>query len=434
MADDKTLIFRARAGDEQAFADLVGRYHAFVYGVVIGIIKNVNDAEEVVQDVFLNTYRGLSQLEDATKFKGWLAEIARNCARDRMRKQRVNTVPIDEVSEHTLQTSDSLDARLIRDEQRALIRSAMESLSDKDKEIAQAYYLDGESYDELIRIHGLSYKAISFRLSRAKRKLSKLLRHLLTGVFVSPATTLKQICTGGLTAMKVGTASKITVSAAAIIGLGVFGPHHFISSKKDLSPSVEIVTSTPSESTHSVTRTDVARKQAVTAPGRADDPQISAEEMEQIESFFAQLEEIDAQDLEKTEEALPSEMDNEVPLDTSEIEVVSDPQEERFFGLTRSQIEEKIAELRTKIPQTLQERLDLLDFVEELAEFSREDEEIYLLRREAFEKTRELRKTIFALRREYTRYSDGDISPFQPGGEFYDLFAQNHIGVKRIVE
>ena len=101
MADDKTLIFRARAGDEQAFADLVGRYHAFVYGVVIGIMKNSHDAEEVVQDVFVNAYCGLPKLEDTTKLKGWLAEIARNCARDWLRKQRVNTVPIDEVSEHS---------------------------------------------------------------------------------------------------------------------------------------------------------------------------------------------------------------------------------------------------------------------------------------------------------------------------------------------
>ena len=363
MADDTTLISRARNGDEEAFSDLVRKYHAFVHAIVVGIMKDSHDAEEVVQDTFFNAYRGLPQLEDTTKFKGWLAQIARNCVRDRMRGQRADTVSINEVGEHALQTPDALAEQLIRDEQRALIRCAMESLSVKDKEIVKGYYLDGASYDELIRTHGLSYKAISVRLSRAKQKLSKRLRHLLTGVFVSPATTLKQICTGRLTVMKVGTVPKITVSAAAIIGVAFIGAHHFIFSKKDLSPSVEIVTSTPSESTHSVTRTDVARKQAVTAPGRADDPQISAEEMEQIESFFAQLEEIDAQDLEKTEEALPSEMDNVVPLDTSEIEVVSEPQEERFFGLTLSEIEAEIPileeEIRTNLTQAVELYADL---------------------------------------------------------------------------
>ena len=364
MADDTTLISRARNGDEQAFTDLVGRYHAFVYAIVIGIMKNSHDAEEVAQDVFVNAYRGLPQLKDTAKFKGWLAEIARNCARDWLRKQRVNNIPIDEVDEHTLQTPDSLDAGLIRDEQRAIIRGALESLSEKDREIVQGYYLDGASYDELTRAHGLSYKAISFRLSRAKRKLSKRLRHLLTGVFVSPATTLKQICSGGLTVMKVGTVPKITVSAAAIIGLGVIGTHHFILSKEDSSPSVEIVTSTPSGGLHSVARTDSTHKRAVAAPQRANEPQISAAEMAQIERFFAQLEEIDAQDLEKTEEAFLSEVENEETLDTTETEVVSEPQEERFFGLTLSEIEAQIPvleeEIRTNLTQAVELYADLV--------------------------------------------------------------------------
>ena len=363
MADDTTLISRAQNGDEQAFSDLVKRYHAFVYAIVIGILKDSHDAEEVVQDVFVNAYRGLPQLEDAAKFNGWLAEIARNCVRDRMRGQRVDTVSINEVGEHTLQAPDTLDAQLIRDEQRALIRCAMESLSVKDKEIVKGYYLDGASYDELIRTHGLSYKAISVRLSRAKRKLAKRLRHLLTGVFVSPSMTFQQICTGGLTVMKVGTVSKITVSAAAIIGLVVIGTHHFILSKEESSPSVEIVTSKPSGSTHSVARTDSTPKRAASAPQPANEPQISAEQMEQIESFFAQLEEIDAQDLEKTEEAFLSEVDNEVTLDTIETEVVSEPQEERFFGLTLSEIEAQIPvleeEIRTNLTQAVELYTDL---------------------------------------------------------------------------
>ena len=132
------------------------------------MLDNLGDVEEVVQDAFINAYRGLPQLKDTASFSGWLAEIARNCARDRLRKQRLETVPIDEVGAHTLETSDSADAHLIRDEQIELIRRAMKTLSQKDREIARAYYLDGASYDELIRTHGLSYKAISFRLIARK--------------------------------------------------------------------------------------------------------------------------------------------------------------------------------------------------------------------------------------------------------------------------
>ena len=236
MAKENTLIYRAQTGDERAFADLMRSYHAFVYAIVIGIVDNSHDAEEVVQDAFLNAYQGLRQLEDTTKFKSWLAEITRNCGRQWLRKQRGETVSIDEVSEETLQTEDSPDERLVRLEQRELIRRTMETLPQKDGDIARAFYLEGASYDELTSTHGLSYNAIAFRLFRVKRQLSKRLRYLLTGIFVSPAMTLKKIYSGGLTIMKVGTVSKITVGAAALIALIFIG---FVGVRQMNAPTVE---------------------------------------------------------------------------------------------------------------------------------------------------------------------------------------------------
>ena len=236
MAKDNTLIHRAQTGDEGAFAELMRAYHAYVYAIVIGIVKNSHDAEEVVQDTFLSAYRGLTQLEDRKKFKSWLAEIARNRARNWLRKQRGDTVSIDEVSEHLLQTEDSPDERLARQEQRELIRRIMETLPQKDRDIARAFYLEGASYNELTSAHGLSEKAIAFRLSRARRHLSKRLQYLLTGIFVSPGLTLKKIYSGGLTVMKVGTVPKITVGAAALIALIFIG---FVGIRQMNAPIVE---------------------------------------------------------------------------------------------------------------------------------------------------------------------------------------------------
>ena len=219
MADDNTLIYRAQTGDEGAFTDLMREYYPFVYTIVIRIVDNPHDVEEVIQDTFFNAYRGLAQLEDAVKFKSWLAEIARNCARQWIRKRRINTVSLDEVAEGVLQTQDSPDEQLTRLEQKELIRQTMETLPQKDREIARAFYLEGASYNELTSTHGLSDKAISFRLSRAKQQLSKRLRYLLAGVFVSPGLTLKKLYTRGLTAMKVGTTPKMTVGAIGLIAL-----------------------------------------------------------------------------------------------------------------------------------------------------------------------------------------------------------------------
>ena len=110
--------------------------------------------------------------------------------------------------------------------------------------------------------------------------------------------------------MKVGTVPKITAGAVVIIVLAFIGARQFISSREDSSPSVEVVTSTPNETTNSVTQTDATRKGAVTAPLPEDKPQISAEEMGQIEDFFAQLDEADAQSGDDTSQ-LSSESETE---------------------------------------------------------------------------------------------------------------------------
>ena len=236
MASDDTLINRAQSGDEGAFVDLIRVYYPFVYAIVIRIVNDPHDAEEIVQDTFLNAYRGLAEYQEMAKFKNWLGEIARNRARSWLRKQRIDTVPIDEVNEHLLGTQDLPDEQLVLREQRELIRRAMETLSEKDREIAHAYYLEGASYDELISTHGLSYNAIAFRLSRAKRQLTKRLQYLLTGIFVSPVTTLKKIYSGGLTVMKAGTVPKITLGVAALIALIFIG---FVGIRQMNAPTVE---------------------------------------------------------------------------------------------------------------------------------------------------------------------------------------------------
>ena len=300
MAKENTLIYRAQTGDEGAFADLMRAYHAFVYTIAIGIVDNPHDAEEVVQDAFLNAYQGLTQLEDATKFRSWLAEITRNRARNWLRKQQGETVSIDEVSEGILQTEDSPDERLARLEQRELIRRTMETLPQKDRDIARAFYLEGVSYDELTSTHGLSYNAIALRLFRIKRKLSKQLRYLLTGIFVSPGLTLKKLYTGGLTAMKIGTASKTTVGAAALIALifiGYIGIRHMnaptVAERVYLSPW-EDGTARPQSSPEGL-----AAQTNPTQDTESGDTQpqiasvVSTEERELIDDLFAELDETD---------------------------------------------------------------------------------------------------------------------------------------------
>ena len=118
MGNDNTLISRAQAGDEDAFTELMRAHYAFVYAIVIGIVNNPNDAEEIVQDTFLNAYRALAQYEEQTKLKSWLAKIARNRALNWLREGRIDTVSINEVGENTLQATDLPDQQMIRNVKR----------------------------------------------------------------------------------------------------------------------------------------------------------------------------------------------------------------------------------------------------------------------------------------------------------------------------
>ena len=324
MAKENTLIYRAQTGDEGAFADLMRAYHAFVYTIVVGIVDNPHDAEEVVQDAFLNAYQGLNQLEDTTKFKSWLAEITRNRARNWLRKQQGETISIDEVSEQMLQTEDSPDERLARLEQRELIRRTMETLPQKDRDIARAFYLEGASYDELTSTHGMSYNAIALRLFRIKRKLSKRLQYLLTGVFVSPGLMLKKLYTGGLTAMKIGTAPKITVGAAVLIGLIFIS---YIGIRQLNAPTVaERVYLSPWEDGAAHPQNNPEGLASQTADSTQDmevrdnPPQIalaaSAEEKELIDDLYAEFDETDLAQL-ATEVDFDPDAEESLTADTS---------------------------------------------------------------------------------------------------------------------
>ena len=325
MAKEDKLIYRAQSGDEGAFADLMREYYPFVYTIVIGGVNNPHDAEEVVQDTFLSAYRGLTQLEDTTKFKSWLAEIARNCARQWLRKQRGETVPLNEVNEGILQTEDSPDEQLARQEQRELIRRTMETLPQKDRDIAHAFYLEGVSYDELIRAHGLSYNAIALRLFRIKRKLSKRLQYLLTGIFVSPGMIAKKIYSDGLTVMKIGTVPKITVGIAALIAVIFIG---FVGVRRMNAPTVEerVYLSPWEDGTTRPRNIPEGLPTGTTQEAESGgvQPQIAATEsvagMEPIDDFSDQLDETDM-----TQFATETEFERDTEQDlTTDISVSSD--------------------------------------------------------------------------------------------------------------
>ena len=293
---DAELVESTQTGDEKAFETLVEKHRARIDATISAFIDNTQDREDIAQETFITAYRNMHQLSNPDRFSYWLATIARNQCRDWIRRNQSHTIPIDDVDENLLNSDNSPERESIAAEQQQIIAKAIETLPETERQIASEYYLEGESHKELISRHGISYQAVCARLSRAKQKLAKRLDHLLTGVFAIPASTLKQIYSGGLTVMKVGTVPKITAGVAAIVILVFIGTRQFISSKEDSPALVEVVTSAPSASAKSVAQREATtRKDVVPPSSRVDKPQLSADEMGQIEDFFAKLEGTDAQ-------------------------------------------------------------------------------------------------------------------------------------------
>ena len=95
--DESPLVVRAKAGDVEAFSDLVRHYDRRVFRMAKQITQNDDDAEDVLQETFLTGYPHLDDFQGNSKFYTWLVRIAVNEALMKLRKRRSDrTVPLDE--------------------------------------------------------------------------------------------------------------------------------------------------------------------------------------------------------------------------------------------------------------------------------------------------------------------------------------------------
>jgi RNA polymerase sigma-70 factor (ECF subfamily) len=93
---DLELVQRIKAGDDGAFEEMVERYHARVYSISYGVLRNAEDAEEATQDTFLTLYRKLGTFDESKKFFSWFYRVALNSAYSRARRRPTPTVDIEE--------------------------------------------------------------------------------------------------------------------------------------------------------------------------------------------------------------------------------------------------------------------------------------------------------------------------------------------------
>jgi RNA polymerase sigma-70 factor (ECF subfamily) len=177
-----------RQGDRAEFARLVETYSNLVYRLALKMLNQPQDAEDVLQETFLKAYRHLPEFDGRSSLSTWLYRIATNEALMTLRRQKHNTVPIDESDEaeegqqEPVQIADWCcmpEGELLSSEARAFLDRAVESLPQSLKVVFVLRDIEGLSTMETGEVLGLSETAVKTRLSRARLRL----RELLSGYY-----------------------------------------------------------------------------------------------------------------------------------------------------------------------------------------------------------------------------------------------------------
>lgn len=185
--EDRAFIARAQQGDVAAFRKLVERHQRRAFAIALSLVRDENDARELVQDAFLRVYRSLHSFQGGSSFFTWLYRIITNLGIDLMRKPGRQLVDLDEwrfegdeakEAEFPLLSrvdgSDPLDV-VRRREIAGRLQAALDALPPYHRGVIIMREVEGLSYEEMATIMGVSKGTIMSRLFHARQKLQKAL-------------------------------------------------------------------------------------------------------------------------------------------------------------------------------------------------------------------------------------------------------------------
>ena len=173
---DNEIISRVLKGEQNAYAELVKRYQAYVFTLVLRMLKTREDAEEVAQDVFIKAYRSLADFRGESKFGTWLYTIANTTSITFLRKKKLEVHSLD--NEKVFEVADSKDsgfrANLVEQKSRVnMVNEAIAMLSPDDAGIITLFYKAEQNLEEIARILRLETNTVKVRLHRARARLKE---------------------------------------------------------------------------------------------------------------------------------------------------------------------------------------------------------------------------------------------------------------------
>jgi len=165
------LVTRSQQGDRDAFGRLVRRYEERLFNSLLRIVASRGDAEDLVQDAFVQAYLNLAAFRGHCSFYTWLYRIALNLAYSNARRRRVRKAleRAREVNEDIpAHATASPSARLERAEESEQIRRALAALSDEHRALLVLRGIEGFDYQTIAEVMHLNPGTVRSRLHRAR--------------------------------------------------------------------------------------------------------------------------------------------------------------------------------------------------------------------------------------------------------------------------
>ena len=173
------VIEQAKEGDSFAFEQLITSYQHRVVATAWRILGNQEDARDAAQEVFLRVYRHLKKFRSGEDFSAWLYRITINVCRDAHRRRGPQDRFASLESERELgnlpdaASADDVEAAAILSQEQAIIASALDTLSPKEREAIVLRDLEGLSTEEVARILGSSATTVRSQISSARSKIKQ---------------------------------------------------------------------------------------------------------------------------------------------------------------------------------------------------------------------------------------------------------------------
>jgi len=167
------LVVQAQTGDHNAQEQLYCRFQQHVLSIAYKRLGNWDEAQELSQDVFIQAFRRLDQLQVPEAFGGWLRQIVHRMAINRVTRRPTPMSVDHEILEATVTChSDPLEA-VLSGEQKMQVHQGLDRLGDLDRKTLVAFYLDGQSLNQMSNSFKAPIGTIKRRLHVARKRLAK---------------------------------------------------------------------------------------------------------------------------------------------------------------------------------------------------------------------------------------------------------------------